>query len=66
MTLLRHEERYWARTLATGGERPLPMPLMRRVVAAATLCGAADEDEAMAVVGRVPALGRGREWELAR
>ncbi|WP_405404572.1 trypsin-like peptidase domain-containing protein [Streptomyces sp. NBC_01104] len=65
MTLLRHEERYWARTLATGGERPLPMPLMRRVVAAATLCGAADEDEAMAVVGRVPALGRGREWELA-
>ncbi|MGW0667173.1 trypsin-like peptidase domain-containing protein [Streptomyces sp. NPDC002746] len=65
MTLLRHEERYWARTLAIGGERPLPMPLMRRVVAAATLCGAADEDEAMAVVARVPALGGGREWELA-
>ncbi|WP_192806665.1 trypsin-like peptidase domain-containing protein [Streptomyces arboris] len=64
-TLLRHEERYWARTLATDGERPLPMPLMRRVVAAATLCGAADEDEAMEVVARVPALGRGREWELA-
>ncbi|MFD8934825.1 trypsin-like peptidase domain-containing protein [Streptomyces sp. NPDC059578] len=64
-TLLRHEERYWARTLATDGERPLPMPLMRRVVAAATLCGAADEHEAMEVVARVPALGRGREWELA-
>ncbi|MER5277330.1 trypsin-like peptidase domain-containing protein [Streptomyces sp. NPDC002809] len=64
-TLLRHEERYWARLLANGGERPLPMPLMRRVVAAANLCGAADEDEAMAVVARVPALGQGREWELA-
>ncbi|MCZ4125352.1 hypothetical protein O3X23_39250, partial [Streptomyces sp. H39-S7] len=64
-TLLRHEERYWARALATDGERLLPMPLMRRVVAAATLCGAADEDEAMEVVARVPALGRGREWELA-
>ncbi len=64
-TLLRHEERYWARLLANGGERPLPMSLMRRVVAAANLCGAADEDEAMAVVARVPALGQGREWELA-
>ncbi|MFI0717525.1 trypsin-like peptidase domain-containing protein [Streptomyces sp. NPDC021224] len=64
-TLLRHEERYWARTLATDGERQLPMSLMRRVVAAATLCGAADEDEAMEVVARVPALGRGREWEVA-
>ncbi|MCG7523524.1 tetratricopeptide repeat-containing serine protease family protein [Streptomyces sp. OfavH-34-F] len=65
MTLLRHEERYWERTLAAGGGRPPAMPLMRRVVAAATLCGAADEDEAMAVVARIPAIGRDREWELA-
>lgn len=64
-TLLRHEERYWARTLAAGGDRPLPTPLMHRVVAAATLCGANDEDEAMAVVARVPALDPGRQWELA-
>ncbi|MGW2654766.1 trypsin-like peptidase domain-containing protein [Streptomyces sp. NPDC001478] len=64
-TLLRHEERYWDRTLATAVDRPPAMPLVRRVVAAATLCGAADEGEAMAVVARVPALAAGREWELA-
>lgn len=64
-TLLRHEERYWARALAAGGDRPLPTPLIHRVVAAATLCGATDEDEAMAVVARVPALDPGRQWELA-
>ncbi|MFD7321920.1 trypsin-like peptidase domain-containing protein [Streptomyces sp. NPDC059875] len=64
-TLLRHEERYWARAFAARGEQPLPMPLLRRIVAAATLCGAADEDEAMAVVSRVPGLGPVRAWELA-
>ncbi|MGW7306008.1 trypsin-like peptidase domain-containing protein [Streptomyces sp. NPDC054835] len=67
-TLLRHEERYWARAFAGSGP-PLPMPLVRRIVAAATLCGAADEDEAIAVLARVPGLGgeaaRAHAWEYA-
>ncbi|MEV7275460.1 trypsin-like peptidase domain-containing protein [Streptomyces sp. NPDC093111] len=67
-TLLLHEERYWARALAGSGP-PLPMPLVRRMVAAATLCGAADEDEAVAVLARVPGLGgptaRAHAWEYA-
>ncbi|MER8041919.1 serine protease [Streptomyces sp. NPDC094032] len=71
-TLLRHEERYWARAFASSagpGRRPLPMSLIRRMVAAATLCGAADEEEAVAVLGRVPGLGGGagrdEAWEYA-
>jgi len=54
--LLRHEERYWARTaaargLAFGHARTLP-----RAVAAATVRGAADEAEAQTVLGRLAGL----------
>ncbi|MEU1486420.1 trypsin-like peptidase domain-containing protein [Streptomyces sp. NPDC005752] len=64
-TLLRHEERYWERTLRADGDLKLPLPLMRRVVAAATLCGAADEEEAMAVASRVPGMGAAQHWQVA-
>jgi tetratricopeptide (TPR) repeat protein len=55
-TLLRHEERYWDRSAAGHGVDRLLSRIRRNIVAAAVLCGAADEDEALSTVGRVPHL----------
>ena len=57
--LLEHEQLYWAQTAVHRGfVEPGYQPVtLKRAVAAATLCGAGDEDEAVATVTRVPGLG---------
>jgi tetratricopeptide (TPR) repeat protein len=57
--LLEHEQRYWNYTADRAGlVQPTYQPVtLRRAVAIATVCGAADEDEAIATVTRVPGLG---------
>ena len=64
--LLEHEQLYWEQTAAQHRlTRPAFQPItLRRAVAAATLCGAADEDEAMATVARVPGLADKAAEEL--
>ena len=47
-TLLRHEERYWIDTAHSAG-LDLSMMVLRRVVAAATLCGASSFNDACAL-----------------
>jgi hypothetical protein len=59
--LLRHEERYWDRTASTYRLDGLLSAIRRRAVAAAVLCGAAREDEAVRTVARlngIPAEAR--------
>jgi hypothetical protein len=53
--LLRHEQRYWAKTISSWVS-PLQDETLRRVVMAATLCGASTRSEAVATVSRVPGL----------
>lgn len=53
--LLRHEQRYWAKTISSWVS-PLQDETLRRVVMAATLCGAGTRSEAVATVSRVPGL----------
>jgi Trypsin-like peptidase domain/Tetratricopeptide repeat len=48
--ILRHEARYWERTAARHGLR-IHEHTLRRAVAAAALCGATGEDEALALLG---------------
>jgi tetratricopeptide (TPR) repeat protein len=56
--LLDHEQRYWTGTAtARGLDRRLTDSLLLRAVVAAVLCGAYDEDEAVATIGRIPRLG---------
>ena len=55
-TLLRHEERYWIDTAHSAG-LDLSATVLRRVVAAATLCGASSFDDAGALAGAVPGTG---------
>jgi hypothetical protein len=57
--LLEHEQLYWERTAAREGlVKPGYQPItLKRAVATATLCGAADEDEAIRTVARIPGLG---------
>ncbi|WP_055570072.1 tetratricopeptide repeat protein, partial [Streptomyces atriruber] len=52
--LLDHEAYYWASTAATIGIDPDDASLLRRAVAAATLCGAASREESRAVLARLP------------
>ena len=56
--LLEHEQRYWEWTAEREGfVKPKYQPdTLQRAVATATLCGAADEDEAIATVTRIPGL----------
>jgi len=56
--LLDHERRYWADSAGARGLAPLPYPmsLLGRAVAAAALCGAADERQAVATLCRLPVL----------
>ncbi|WP_045561615.1 tetratricopeptide repeat protein [Streptomyces sp. FxanaA7] len=51
--LLRHEQKVWRRTAGSHGIGDLPLFEYRRMVAAATLCPADDEQQALAVLGRI-------------
>ena len=53
--ILRHEARYWRRT-ATEHGLGLHEQILRRAVAAAALCGAVSEADAVALLLRVPGL----------
>ncbi|MEY9932154.1 tetratricopeptide (TPR) repeat protein [Catenulispora sp. GP43] len=53
-TLLRHEQRYWMRSAERLGA--LDPTLVLRAVAVATLCGAANETEALAAISVLPEL----------
>jgi tetratricopeptide (TPR) repeat protein len=57
--LLEHEQTYWERTAAREGlVKPNYQPItLKRAVATATVCGAADEDDAIRTVTRIPGLG---------
>lgn len=69
--LLEHEERFWEDSADSPAFKlNLPTPTLAAAVAAAALCGAADEDEALRIIGEVPELPtdkapRTAEW-LAR
>ncbi|WP_073951339.1 tetratricopeptide repeat protein [Streptomyces kebangsaanensis] len=52
--LLLHEYRHWRRTAARFGLGSLPRKKLNLLVAAATLCGAEDQEEALATLGRLP------------
>jgi hypothetical protein len=55
--LLRHEERFWlgtAKVQGLLGTRSLSLTALRQIVALGCLLGAADEDEALALLRRVP------------
>nr|WP_255525607.1 tetratricopeptide repeat protein [Mycolicibacterium sp. BK634] len=64
-TLLRHEERYWTHTASQLGIQ-LSAPVLRRAVAAATLCGAESADDVLAVKDAVPGLRDLSEDQLLR
>ena len=64
-TLLRHEERYWIDTAHSAG-LDLAATILRRVVAAATLCGAGSFDDASALFGAVPGTGDLTQDQLHR
>ncbi|WP_239336706.1 serine protease, partial [Frankia sp. CiP3] len=53
--ILAHEADYWERFARTRG-LPYEPATLRSTVVTATLCGAADEPEAIATIGRVPLL----------
>ena len=53
--ILEHECRYWSKTADSQGVE-VSAPTQRLVVAAATLCGAADEDEALSLLTRLHVL----------
>ena len=53
--ILEHECRYWSKT-ADSQRVGVSAPTQRLVVAAATLCGAADEDEALSLLARLQVL----------
>jgi hypothetical protein len=67
--LLRHEQHFWydtaqARGLAEGTDGATPR-MVRQVIAAACLLGAATQEEACALLGRVPGMSRSvkvAEW----
>jgi hypothetical protein len=67
--LLQHERRYWRATAATAG-LDVDEELQRRVVALATLAGAADEDEAAGLLALIDDLSdassKERRHRLAR
>ncbi|GII66955.1 hypothetical protein Skr01_70400 [Sphaerisporangium krabiense] len=54
--ILRHERRYWRNSARHHGLTLTDLTL-RRAVAVATLCGAAGEDQAVALLEQVPRLG---------
>ncbi|TMR06426.1 tetratricopeptide repeat protein [Actinomadura soli] len=64
-TLLRHEERYWGRTASSFRLDDLTSSVMERIVAAAVLCGALDEDEALATVARIPGTPPDKRYNVA-
>ncbi|MFF7128059.1 tetratricopeptide repeat protein [Streptomyces sp. NPDC008240] len=55
--LLRHEQKVWRRTAHSHGIGDLPLFEYRRMVAAATLCPAEDERQALAVLSRLRPTG---------
>lgn len=59
--LLRHEQKVWRRTAGSHGIGGLSLSEYRRMVAAATLCPADDEQQALAVLGRLRPTGLTRE-----
>ncbi|MFD5479704.1 tetratricopeptide repeat protein [Streptomyces hawaiiensis] len=59
--LLRHEQKIWRRTAAGHGIGDLDLFEYRRMVAAATLCPADDEQQALAVLGRLRPTGHAEE-----
>ncbi|MEI5527421.1 hypothetical protein WB401_36285 [Streptomyces brasiliscabiei] len=59
--LLRHEQKVWRRTADSHGIGGLSLFEYRRMVAAATLCPAEDEQEALAVLSRLRPTGLVRE-----
>ncbi|MFD0314765.1 trypsin-like peptidase domain-containing protein [Streptomyces flavalbus] len=63
-TLLNHEEDYWESAAPTY-RVDMSSELLRRVVAAATLCGAANKKEALRTVTRVPELPATQHSEVA-
>ena len=64
-TVLRHEERYWNDTAQSAG-LDLSLPILRRVVAAATLCGAGSFDDVTTLAGSVPGSGDLTQDQLQR
>lgn len=53
-TLLRHEQRYWIRSAQR--LEPIDSTDVQRAVAVATMCGASDLAEAVAVIGALPEI----------
>ncbi|WP_037680104.1 BTAD domain-containing putative transcriptional regulator [Streptomyces griseus] len=54
VVLLLHEHRHWRSTADAFGLTDLPWDELSLLVTAATLCGARDETEALATLGRLP------------
>ncbi|MFE6164157.1 tetratricopeptide repeat protein, partial [Streptomyces sp. NPDC056486] len=67
-TLLSHEERYWDGTASSPMFKlgDLPMVTLKHAVAAAAVCGATDQHEALAVTTTVPAIPAGRAPAVAQ
>jgi tetratricopeptide (TPR) repeat protein len=66
-TLLRHEQRYWEETSAAPAFRlsDLRTATLKRAVAAAIICGAANQVEAEMTVRKVPGIPSGRALDVA-
>ncbi|MFD5622220.1 trypsin-like peptidase domain-containing protein [Streptomyces yangpuensis] len=62
-TLLRHEQRYWIRSAQRLG--PIGNTDVQRAVAVATMCGASDPAEAVAVMGALPGIPADRTNGIA-
>ena len=60
--LLEHEARYWRRSAKVAGF-PDDGSILKPVVAAAALLGAADQEEAAELIGRVPELAGVAPWQ---
>ncbi|MDN3289454.1 tetratricopeptide repeat protein [Streptomyces thermocarboxydus] len=65
-TLISHEQRYWEETCRTPAfQLGLRNPTLRRAVAVAALCGAADQTEAEATARKIPGLPPERALDVA-
>lgn len=64
--VIRHEQRYWSRAAARAGLAGDDLTMLRRAVAVACLLPVQDEDEAAAVLARVPDLNDADQERLRR
>jgi tetratricopeptide (TPR) repeat protein len=65
-TLLRHEERYWDRSAQAHGLASIPTSVRKNAVAAAVLCGAETEEQAVATIKLVPHFPADRALHAAQ